>query len=400
MKPPLQRRVRVPDQHCFLFGPRGTGKSTWLRQRFGEAVWIDLLEPSAFRSFEARPERLSEHLEAHLAAGPVVIDEIQRVPALLPVVHSLIESRPDLQFILTGSSARKLRSTGVDLLAVAPQCAGCTRSWRSSLTMPSSWAIACGWEWCQWSASREAPETLWRGTRRRSGGVPGDALAGYIDVYLRQEVQAEAMVRRIDSFTRFLEAMSFSQGSVINLSGVARECEVRRSTVGTFVEILEDLLVAGNLPVFTRRARRQMISHGKFYFFDCGVYRSLRPTGPLDRPEEIDGAALETLVYQHLRAWIDYSNAQDTLHFWRTRAGAEVDFVVHGPSGFWAIEVKKAGRIRPANLRSLRTFTQDYPEATPLFLYRGTERLRVGGITCVPVEEFLRALTPGSPLLS
>ena len=385
METPVPRRVRIPDQHCFLFGPRGTGKSTWLRQCYGEAVWIDLLEPSAFRSFEARPERLPEHLDAHPAARQVVIDEIQRVPALLPVVHRLIESRPGLQFILTGSSARKLRSTGADLLGGRAAVRRMHPFMAGELGVPFVLS----------DSLRLGMVPVVRFARS-----PKDALAGYIDVYLRQEVQAEAMVRRIDSFTRFLEAISFSQASVINLSNVARDCEVRRSTVGTFVEILEDLLVAGVLPVFARRARRQVISHGKFYFFDCGVYRSLRPTGPLDRTEEIDGAALETLVYQHLRAWIDYSNTQDTLHFWRTRAGSEVDFVVYGSSGFWAIEVKNAARIRPADLRSLRTFTQDYPEATPLFLYRGTDRVRIGGITCVPVEAFLRALTPGSPLSS
>jgi predicted AAA+ superfamily ATPase len=226
----------------------------------------------------------------------------------------------------------------------------------------------------------------------------GVALAGYIDVYLRQEVKAEAMVRRIDSFTRFLEAISFSQASILNLSDVARDCEVKRSTVAGFAEILEDLLIASYLPVFSRRARRHLVSHRKFYFFDCGVFRSLRPAGPLDSPAEIDGAALETLVYQHLRAWAAYNDKNTALYFWRTRSGSEVDFVIYGEEHFWALEVKNTSKVRPKDLRSLKTFSKDYPEATPLFLYRGDERLRIGDIRCIPVDDFLRQLVPASPL--
>ena len=284
---------------------------------------------------------------------------------------------------MTGSSARKLRSASADLLGG-----------RAAVRrMHPFMAVELG-------EAFDLSDSLRLGMVPvvRFAASPEDALAGYIDVYLRQEVQAEAMVRRIDSFTRFLEAISLSQGNVINLSDVARDCEVKRSTVGTFVEIVQDLLIAATLPVFSRRAKRRVISHAKFYFFDCGVFRSLRPAGPLDRPEEIDGAALETLVYQHLRAWVEYSNARDSLYFWRTRGGSEVDFVVYGPSGFWGIEVKNAARIRPADLRSLRSFVDEYPEATPVFLYRGTERALVGGITCLPVEDFLHTITPGLPL--
>ena len=150
------------------------------------------------------------------------------------------------------------------------------------------------------------------------------------------------------------------------------------------MEILEDLLLCYRVPVFTRRAKRQPAAHPKFYLFDAGVFRSLRPKGPLDSAEGFEGAALEGLVAQHLRAWIAYRNAGASLYYWRTRAGVEVDFVVYGEDGFWAIEVKNTLRPRPRDLAGLRSFISDYPECEALFLYRGHERLQIGNIRCVP----------------
>ncbi len=171
-----------------------------------------------------------------------------------------------------------------------------------------------------------------------------------------------------------------------------------RKTVEGHLGILEDLLLAFRLPVFTRRARRQLTSHPKFFWADAGVFRSLRPSGPLDRAEEIAGAALEGLVAQHLRAWIDYSGASATLAFWRTRAGKEVDFVIYGPEAFAAIEVQNADRVRAADLRGLESFREDYPEAELGLLYRGQEMLEIDGIRVEPCAEFLRGLVPGRAL--
>jgi len=161
---------------------------------------------------------------------------------------------------------------------------------------------------------------------------------------------------------------------------------------------LEDLLLAFRLPVFTRRAKRHMVQHPKFYFADVGVFRSLRPSGPLDAPEGIGGAALEGLVAQHLRAWVAYGDAECDLFFWRTKAGAEVDFVIYGPGAMLAIEVKASSTVHNSDVRSLRTFVEDYPQARTCLLYGGSERIKINGILCVPVTEFLRRLVPGSPL--
>jgi len=219
-------------------------------------------------------------------------------------------------------------------------------------------------------------------------------LRGYVGLYLEQEVKAEGMVRNLGDFARFLEAVSFSHGQVLNVSAVARDAGVHRKTVQGFLDVLEDLLLSFQLEVFTRRAKRRTAAHPKFYLFDAGVFRSLRPAGPWDRPAEIDGAALEGLVAQHLRAWIAYSGRDMGLHTWRTRSGVEVDFVLYGREVFRAIEVKNSAEVRPADLRGLRAFRDDYPESQALLLYRGSRRIRKEEVLCMPVEEFLEALEP------
>lgn len=381
----ITRVFQDPEASFFLFGPRGTGKSTWLRERFPAAVWIDLLLPEEHREYAARPERLRERLAASPEAESVVIDEVQKVPELLDVVHQLTESRrKPLRFVLTGSSSRKLRRGGVNLLAGRALLRHMHPFIASELGTEHfdlSRALRLGMLPLVWSADK-----------------PEDVLKAYVGLYLREEVQSEGLVRNLGDFSRFLEAISFSHGSVLNLSDVARECRVSRTTVEGYLGVLEDLLLAIRLPVFTRRARRQVVARPKLYWFDAGVFASIRPTGPMDRPQEIGGAALEGLVAQHLRAWIDYSGGQHQLAYWRTRSGSEVDFVVYGPAGFWAIEVKHATSIRPRDLRSLRAFGQDYPEAQLRLLYRGPYPLEIDGVRCLPCEAYLLGVVPGEPL--
>ena len=228
---------------------------------------------------------------------------------------------------------------------------------------------------------------------------PADTLAAYAGLYVDQEVKAEGLVRQVGNFSRFLEVMSFSHAAQLTITNIAREAQINRKTVEGFVDVLEDLLIAFRIPVFTKRAQRATVAHPKFFYFDAGVYRSVRPAGPLDRPAEIDGAALEGLVAQHLRAWIAYTLGDHELFYWRTRSGVEVDFVIYGSTDFTAIEVKNSDKVRPADLRALKTFAHDYPECRTLLLYRGNEKLEIDGIRCVPVEEFLRRLKPGAALL-
>jgi uncharacterized protein len=379
----VPRFFQAPSSHFFLFGPRGTGKSTWLRQAFPNALWVDLLRPEVHREFAARPERLRQLVAGNPERPVVVIDEVQKAPILLDVVHDLIEQRAGPQFVLTGSSSRKLKREGVDLLAGR----ALLRSLHPFL------AAELGDRFSLERALTQGLVPLVLGSPE-----PDEVLKAYVALYLREEVQMEGLIRRFESFARFLEAVSFSHAAVLNVSEVARECQVSRKSVEGYLEILEDLLLAFRIPVFTKRAQRGLTAHPKFFWFDAGVFVAMRPAGPLDRPEEIAGAALEGLVAQHLRAWIDYSGEDFSLSFWRTRSGNEVDFVVYGRHGFWALEVKHSATIRPADLRGLKAFREDYPEAELRLLYRGDEAREVDGILCLPCDRFLRELVPGRPL--
>lgn len=379
----ISRFFDSPKQSFFLFGPRGTGKSTWVNQYFPNALKIDLLQPDLFRSLSARPERLRELIHGNPEKKKIVIDEIQKIPELLSVVHGLIEEDKTCQFVLTGSSARKLKRAGVDLLAGRALYCSFHPFMAAELGSQFNFerALQIG-----------LVPLIWTSENSRI------VLESYISLYLREEVQAEGLVRNLGHFSRFLETVSFSHGSVLNISNVARESEIERKVVEGYLGVLEDLLLAYRLPVFSKRSKRALITHSKFYFFDAGIYRTLRPKGALDRPEETDGMALEGLVAQHLKAWISYRKEQETLSFWRTRAGSEVDFVVYGASGLWAIEVKNTSKVRPEDLRGLLAFQDEYPESKTLLIYRGKDRLVQKDVLCLPASEFLINLKPGFTL--
>lgn len=379
-----ERLFKETPGSYFLFGPRGTGKTLWLRHHHAEACRIDLLDSETYRTYLAHPEKI----RAVLAGMPpgqttVVIDEVQKVPSLLDEVHQAISQQTGKRFILTGSSSRKLKRQGGDLLAGRA----------AVLTLHPFIGAELGAQFDLLSALRWGMLPVVLGEKDRDA-----ALDAYLAAYLHEEIQQEGLVRNTGNFSRFLEAMSFSHGSLLNATEVARECQVRRSTVEGYLSILEDLLLGFRLPVFKRRATRQMTDHPKFYFFDCGVYRKLRPRGPLDRADEVAGATLEGLVAQHLRTWIAYSQNESSLYYWRTKSGSEVDFVVYGPNCFTAIEVKSSSRVKRQDVRSLRAFQADYPEARAILLYGGTQPLKVHDIPCLPCEDFLRNLTPGNEL--
>lgn len=371
------RFIKAGNRSFFLLGPRGTGKSTFIRKTFPDSLYIDLLLPDVFRNYAAYPERLREAVHARKGTKTVVIDEVQKAPQLLEVVHGLIEEKKGQQFILTGSSARKLRKGGVNLLAG-----------RALMKHMHPFVAA------ELDGLFDLEKALQVGMIPLVLGStgPNATLQAYVDLYLREEVQMEGLTRNIGNFSRFLETVSFSHSAVLNISNVARECGVERKVAEGYIGILEDLLLAYRVPVFTRRAKRAVVSHPKFYFFDSGIYSALRPSGPLDRPEEKSGAALEGLVAQHLRAWIDYSHPGCQLSYWRTSSGSEVDFVVYGKDMFRAIEVKNAATVHPQDLKSLRAFGDDYPEAERYLVYRGKERLLREGISIVPAAEFLLGL--------
>lgn len=379
----IPRSITPPKDSFFLFGPRGTGKSTWLLRTYPKSLRLDLLDRETERKFLARPERLLEFIESLNKGDVCIIDEIQRVPDLIPVIHSIIETGRGIQFILTGSSARKLRRSVGDLLggrALLRQMYPFTAS-ELSAKFSLKKALQFGLIPMVWQSMS-----------------PEEKIRGYVSIYLKEEVQAEGLVRNIGDFSRFMEIATFSHGGVWASTEIAREAQVKRQTVDNYLQVLEDLLLAFTIPVFTRRARRAVISRVKFYYFDVGIYRELRPTGPLDKEAELEGPALEGLVAQHLRAWVYSQRETHRLYFWRTRTNLEVDFIIYGPSGFWAIEVKRSANISAADVKPLKAFQEEYPEADCFMLYGGKERTKVRDILCIPVAEFLQKLKLDQPI--
>jgi predicted AAA+ superfamily ATPase len=370
------RLIKPPDaKSFFLFGPRGTGKTTWVKTTFPKSLYLDLLEAEIFNDLLANPQRLENFIPKDFKDW-VIIDEVQRIPELLNEVHRLIE-KYKYKFILTGSSARKLRQKGYNLLAgraltyaLHPLTA---IELKEDFNLNHSLRYGC--LPCAYVESN-----------------PKAYLESYVKTYLQEEVRQEGLTRNLAAFSRFLEAASFSQGSILNISSVARECRVERKVVENYFTILEDLLIAYRLGVFIKKAKRRLVNHPKFYFFDVGVYRVLRPIGPLDMPQEAEGIAFETLFFQELLAVNDALGLGYKIFYWRTSNNMEVDFVLYGERGIWAFEVKRTGRVLKSMLNGLRAFLKDYPKARAYFIYGGKRYMREDNIEIIPIEEALRKL--------
>lgn len=378
-----QRYLKLSTASTFIFGPRGTGKSTFLKQVYPEALTFDLRSSSQFRQLTSNPDRIASITKEMPHKKTVIIDEIQRVPELLPVIHKLIEEDKSVQFIMTGSSARKLKKQGVDLLA--------GRALRKEMYPYMCSEIN--------SDNIDIDVLLKYGMLPLTFGTSPDlkqeALEAYISLYMEQEVYQEALVRNIGDFGHFLEIVSLSHGSILNVSNVARDSGINRKTVESFIQILEDILLAYKIPVFTKKASRDNTQHPKFYFFDSGVFQAIRLKGPLDHPAEVMGNAIEGLVAQHLKAWIAYTGQKNDLYFWRNRYQHEVDFILYGETGLFAIEVKYSNEIRKEDLKGIESFLQEYPTAITILLYRGKEVLKKGNVWVIPIEKFLMKLVPG-----
>ena len=373
----MYSRILSPPKNksFFLFGPRGTGKTTWVKSAFPKAIFIDLLESEIYNDLLANPQRLEAFIPKDFKDW-IVIDEVQRVPELLNEIHRLIEKKQCV-FVLTGSSARALRKKGVNLLAGR----ALTYSFHqlTAIELAKDFNLAHSLKFGQLPCVYTEKD-------------PKAYLESYVKTYLWEEIQQEGLTRNLSAFSRFLEAASFSQGSVLNTSGVARECAVERKVVENYFSILEDLLIGRRMPVFTKKAKRRMVAHHKFYFFDAGIYRVIRPSGPLDMPEEMEGAAFETLVFQELRAINDYLRLGYELYYWHTANQMEVDFVLYGIKGLKAFEVKRTSRLHENMLRGLKAFLKDYPSAMAYLIYGGVRRFYEGKITILPIQEALLTL--------
>jgi len=370
------RLIESPkDKSFFLFGPRGTGKTTWVKSKFPGALYLDLLEAELFNDLLANPQRLEKLIPEHFKDW-VIIDEVQRIPELLNEVHRLIE-KCKYKFILTGSSARKIRRKGVNLLA--------GRALSYHLYPLTVYELGKDYDFSRSLDYGQLPSVY---TEKN----PKAYLESYVKTYLEEEIQHEGFTRNLGAFTRFLETASFSQGSILNVSSVARECGIERKVVENYFTILEDLLIAYKIPVFTKKAKRRLVAHPKFYFFDVGLYRTLRPTGPLDLPEEIGGHAFETLFLQELIAINNYLELGYKIFYWTTSNNMEVDFVLYGEKGIKAFEVKRTGKISNSMLRGLKAFKRDYPDAKAYFIYGGERYFHEGEIEVLPIKDALKGL--------
>lgn len=372
----VKRIIELPSKTSFfLFGPRGTGKSSLIKERYPDSIYIDLLESETYRRLLARPERISEYIYNN-HEQPIIIDEIQRIPNLLNEVHRLIENEK-LNFILTGSNARKLKSTQANLLA--------GRALKYNM-FPLTISELGNEAVLKDILQHGLLPTIYDTSRDID---PVKYLESYVQIYLEEEVMQEGLTRNLGNFSRFLETASFSQGQQLNISEVAREASINRKLAESYFEILSDLLIAYELPVFKKRAKRKLISQSKFYFFDIGVYSTIKPKGFLDRVENEEGILYESLVMQELMALNSYTNANYELNYWRTKGGVEVDFVLYGKDKLIAIEVKRKDTITKSDLMGLRTFKDDYPTAQQFVFYGGSKTLNIGGITAIPIKEAL-----------
>ena len=369
--------IKAPGpKSFFLFGPRGTGKTTWVKHTFPKAVYIDLLEAEVFNDLLANPQRLENFIPKNFEDW-IIIDEVQRIPELLYEVHRLIEKYKH-QFILTGSSARKLRRKGPNLLG--------GRALTYSLHPLTATELEKDFKLEHSLLYGQLPSVYTESDSKKY-------LESYVKTYLEEEIRQEGLIRNLGAFSRFLEAASFSQASVLNISAVARECAVERKVVENYFYILEDLLIAHRLPVFMKRAKRRLIAHPKFFYFDVGVFRTLRPMGPLDMPEHIEGAACETLLFQELKALNETLSLGYTLSYWKTSNNIEVDFVLYGQKGIKAFEIKRTRRVSRVMLQGLRAFLKDYPMAKAYFIYGGKRYLREGTIEILPMETTFKELS-------
>ncbi len=372
----------APGSHSFfLWGPRQTGKSTLLRQRFPDAHWVDLLRSTEFVRYSTRPEILAQELEA-LPQIPsmVVIDEIQKVPPLLDEVHWLMENR-GVCFALCGSSARKVRRGGANLLG--------GRALRFELRGLTANELGDAFNLERMLNRGYLPRIYDTGPFRQ-------LLDAYIADYLTQEIAAEGLVRNLPVFAKFLQAAALSDGEMVNFHNIARECGVTGHTVRSHFEILEDTLLGSWLPAFRRRVKRRITRAPKFYFADVGVVNRLTRRGVLEPPSEIFGKAFENWVFHELKAFVEYRDIDAQLSYWRLPSGIEVDFVIGDMH--MAIEAKASATITRNHLKGLRALSAEHPQVQRRIVV-SLERRPLhtpDGIDILPAQDFAAQLWQGA----
>ena len=359
-----------------MLGPRGTGKSSWLKYHFPKAKVVDLLDEALYQSYLEDISLFYKELKTLPPKSWVVIDEIQRMPNILNEVHRLIEEKK-LKFALTGSSARKLKRAGVNLLA------GRAHQYFMYPLTP-----------------KELSDDFNLDHVLRYGSIPliwnesqkTKSLKTYVQMYLKEEIKSEALVRNLPGFARFIPILALYHGQIINISSTAREAGVSRTTVNGFVEILEDTLLVNKLPAYSARLRVREKKHPKIYWIDPGLVRAAKKhTGTIS--EEEKGSLFEGYIYNCLKMKIDYEDAFDEIHYWSSGSAqsVEVDFLLTLGNELTAIEVKAEKRVRPENLKGLKAIAHLKGVKRRIFVYLGSLSLDQDGIEIMPFSVFAKS---------
>lgn len=376
----LERFLRleeIENDSLFLWGSRQTGKSTLLRMLFPDARYYDLLRSDLRIALQLRPSLLREECMMLNEGELVIIDEVQKVPALLDEVHWLIENK-GLRFVLSGSSARKLRRNGANLLG--------GRALRRTLFPLVSTEIP----------DFDLNRALSNGMLPRHYLVanPTDRIQSYIGDYLQQEIVEEAIVRRLDAFTRFLQVAALSNSEIVNFTNIAQDCGVSSKTVKEYFAILEETMLGFFLPAYTKVVKRRVILSPKFYYFDVAIPNHLLRRVPLQVGTDVYGHALEHFVIQELRAYLSYTRSGKQLSYWHTQDNKyEVDAVI-GDAEI-GIEVKSSVSVSSSDTKGLRVFSEEYPQARLILLSMAERPRMLNNIEMWPVEQFLQRLWQG-----
>ena len=380
-----QLKVKLPKgQSAFLWGPRKTGKTSYLKEHFPDSLYYDFLKTDLFFELSKNPSLLRERLlgkEEKILAKSIILDEVQKIPQVLDEVHWLIENK-NLSFILCGSSARKLKRGQANLLG--------GRAWRYQL-FPFV------------SAELKNIDLL---KALNHGMVPSHyldeenykkSLTAYVQDYLKEEVFNEGLVRNIPAFSRFFDAMGYSHGELTNYSNIARDCGVDAKTVREYYQILVDTLLAVRIEPFKKRqSRNVIISAPKYYLFDVGVSGILTKRHLEDNKGEDFGKAFEHFILMEINAYNSYSDSNFDINFWRTKSGLEVDFVLR--KGEAAVEIKGSSRIDSRDLKSLKAFIEEYSPKKAIVVCNEKEKRVNGKIQIMPWREFLYELWAGNIL--
>ena len=364
------------NESIFLWGARQTGKSTLLKALFPKSLYFDLLLSDVFERLQRNPSLLRETIIGTDPSGPVIIDEIQRIPTLLNEVHWLITNK-NVQFILSGSSPRKILRSGANLLG--------GRALRYEL-YPLVY--------------KEIPDfDLMRALnhgllpRHYLSKNPEKLISAYIGSYLRDEIMAEAKIRNIVSFSRFLEATAFSNGEIVNYTNIASECGVSAPTVKEYFQILEDTLTGRFLPSYQKKPKRRVILAPKFYYFDIGMTNYLLKRKSIEPGNEIFGKAFEHFIYHEIYSHSNYSGLNYQVSYWRTASQIEIDFVLGDHQV--AIEVKATQLANPRHLKGLKSFAEEYKVEKLILVSNDPLPRQIGNILIMPWKIFLDKLWAG-----